>query len=72
MLGVYDRPDILAEVRNIVTGEFGIIPDDFEASVLSGVVTSRAADQTTYRRGRKSSPSVDADACWQREIAGPV
>jgi CBS domain-containing protein len=40
VLGVYERPDadILAEVRD-VAGEFGISPDDLEASVSSGVVT---------------------------------
>jgi CBS domain-containing protein len=41
VLGVYDRPDadILAEVRNIAASEFGIIPDDFQTNVSSGVVT---------------------------------
>jgi CBS-domain-containing membrane protein len=40
VLGVYERPDadILAEVSDIA-GEFGISPDDVEASVSSGVVT---------------------------------
>jgi CBS domain-containing protein len=41
VLGVYDRPDtdILAEVTHIAASEMGIIPDDFEATVSSGVVT---------------------------------
>jgi CBS-domain-containing membrane protein len=41
VLGMYDRPDadILAAVKDIVAAEFGICPDDVEASVSSGVVT---------------------------------
>jgi CBS domain-containing protein len=41
VLGVYDRPDddILAEVARITASELGTIPDDFEATVASGVVT---------------------------------
>lgn len=41
VLAVYDRPDadILAEVREVLAEEFGIIPGDLQATVLSGVVT---------------------------------
>jgi CBS domain-containing protein len=41
VLGVSDRPDadILAEVTHVVAGELGTIPDDFEATASSGVVT---------------------------------
>jgi CBS domain-containing protein len=41
VLGVYDRPDadILAEVMHVVASELGALPDDFEATVSSGVVT---------------------------------
>jgi len=41
LLGIYDRLDaaILAEVRDIIAGEFALNPEDVEASVSSGVVT---------------------------------
>ena len=41
VLGVYDRPDadILAEVTHVLASELGTTPDDFEATVSSGVVT---------------------------------
>jgi hypothetical protein len=61
VLGVYIRPDgdILAEVRNIVAGEFGIIPDDF--------------DPTTTDAGAKTSPTENAaagDRKWSRTPSG--
>jgi len=41
VLGVYDRPDsdILTEVAQVTASELGTIPEDFEATVASGVVT---------------------------------
>ena len=41
LLGMYDRPDadILAEVTDVVVGEFGFSPVDFDVTVSSGVVT---------------------------------
>ncbi len=41
LLGVYDRPDedILAEICRVATEEFGVCPEDLDATVSSGVVT---------------------------------